>query len=193
MLRNFAEMQEPVGVPAKGRCRSVPTRPSGSKSTRTDPLPVGSPGRLQEASVAATRSTSFCARARGNAPRTRGALAVGAVAVGGTKVGGGRTTVTVGAVPVILPALTVGFALGTLAMAVGTSRFGTLVGSSGVGMRFSGSAFATAMRSTTTPPMPTSRKSPIPPRIQGRAEPFAACLPNPAGGGVPRGAPQERQ
>ena len=113
-------------------------------------------------------------------------------AVGGTvTVGGGRTTVTVGAVPAILP--TVGFALGTVAIAVGTSRFGTLVGSSGVGAGLSGAALATAIKKSTTPPMATTMKRPIPPRIQGNGELLGACLPKPAGGGVPSGAPQRRQ
>src|SRR5690349_10288607 len=98
MARNRDEMHEPVGVPANGRASSVPTRPSGSKSTRIEPVPVGSPARLHDARPWVTRSSSFVARARGNAPSTTGVVGVGTV---GGVVTVGRTVGTVGAVPAI--------------------------------------------------------------------------------------------
>ncbi len=186
IVRNREETHEPVDVPANGRASTVPTRPSGSKSTRMDPEPDGSLPRLHDASPAVTRSSSFVARARGKAPSTVGVEAVGVDV--GMKEEGGRETVdgVVAFVPGGLPLVA--------AAAEGSSRRGPPSGSTATGAAGgSGSAFETATMMTTTAPKPSSTTTPIPPRIQGSAEPFEACFPKPAGGGVPRGEPHDRQ
>ena len=86
MLRKRAEMHEPSGVPANGGLVSVPTRPSGSKSMRIEPLPKGPADCTHEPRLAPARSTAAWAFARLNGAS---AVLVDVVAVGTVTVGRG--------------------------------------------------------------------------------------------------------
>ncbi len=179
-------MHDPVDVPANGRSSDVPTRPSGSKSTRIEPVPVGPPGRLQEPSWATARSTAFVACARGNAPVGDDADADAAVLGGlGVTLTGGRGAITVGFTT------TVGFALAEGA-AEGSSRRGTVstlapkpgLGGSGFGF------LAMATTNSATAPNPSSPTTAMLPTTHFRAELSAGTFPAATKGS---GTPHDRQ
>lgn len=218
IARKRAEMHEPTAVPAKGGRESVPTRPSGSKSTRMLPAPNGPAVRLHDARPAPTRSTSPCALLRLNGASATAlpllvAVAV-AVAVGVTvAVGGGVGTgmgVVVGRVVAVVRTVGIGVltlpavaGVPALVIAVAVDGTSTLGGVATVAAGGSGSALdATTATSAMTPPRPRSTTRPIPPRIHGSDEPLPApgCLlanvllrPPSLGEGAPSGAPQRKQ
>ena len=197
IVRNRAEMHVPTEVPANGGRVTVPTRPSGSKSTRIVPAPNGPAELLHEARPKPMRSTSFWAFERGNGPIVVTVGGGAAVIVGGgvgtgTKVAVGRGVRTVGAVLATLLADELAAGAASAVSMRGCAAVAAVVAGSGAG-----SAEPAAATSTmTTAPKPSRTTAAIPPRIHGKEElpPAPGALPAKVEDvDGPSGAPHERQ